>query len=99
MHQFIINASIQLVPIVEDKHPYQWIDEAIEVIQQSGIKHTVGAFATVVEGTYAEVMAVIHSINDHLLSRNCREWITSVQLQIRSNEDMTPEEKIAKYQS
>ena len=44
MHQHTINASIQIVPIVQDRHPYLWVDEAIAIIQQSGIKHEVGPF-------------------------------------------------------
>lgn len=98
MHQYIINASIQIVPIVQDRHPYQWVDEAIEIIKASGIKNEVGPFATVVEGKYEEVMKVIHQINEHLEQRGCNEWITSVQIQIRSNGDITGEEKTAKHQ-
>ena len=98
MHQHIINASIQLVPIVQDRHPYEWVDEAIEVIKSSGIKCEVGPFATVVEGKYDEVMEVIHQINEHLQKRNCSEWITSVQIQIRSNGDITADEKTEKHQ-
>ena len=49
MHQFIVNASIQIVPIVMDKHPYEWVDEAITIIQQSGIDYEVGPFATVLK--------------------------------------------------
>ena len=37
MHSYLINASLQIVPVVNDKHPYEWIDEAIEVIKNSGI--------------------------------------------------------------
>jgi uncharacterized protein YqgV (UPF0045/DUF77 family) len=98
MHQHIVNASIQLVPVVQDRHPYEWVDEAIEVIKSSGIKCEVGAFATVVEGKYDEVMDVINKINDHLLKRNCTEWIANVQIQIRSNEDITSLEKTEKHQ-
>ena len=98
MHQHIINASIQIVPIVQDIHPYEWVDEAIEIIKSSAIKCEVGPFATVVEGKYDEVMEVINKINDHLQKRNCSEWITNVQIQIRSNEDITADEKTAKYQ-
>jgi uncharacterized protein (TIGR00106 family) len=98
MHQHIINASIQLVPIVQDRHPYEWVDEAIEVIKSSGIKCEVGPFATVVEGKYDEVMEVIHQINEHLQKNNCAEWITNVQIQIRSNSDITSEEKTEKHQ-
>lgn len=97
MHQHIINASIQLIPIVQDRHPYLWVDEAIAIIQQSGIKYKVGAFATEVEGTYNDVMAVVHAINEYLIENNCNEWITNVQLQIRSNADMTSDEKTAKF--
>jgi uncharacterized protein (TIGR00106 family) len=97
MHKYIVNASIQIIPIVLDKHPYEWIDEAIEIIQKSGIKHEVGPFATVLEGTYDEVMAVINSINEYLYSRECNEWITNVQLQVRSKGDITGEEKTAKF--
>lgn len=98
MHQFIVNASIQILPVVQDRHPYEWVDEAIAIIQDTGIKHEIGPFATVVEGTYDEVMAVINAINEHLYSRHCNEWITNIQLQIRSEGDITGEEKTAKFQ-
>jgi uncharacterized protein (TIGR00106 family) len=99
MHNYIINASIQIVPIVLDKHPYEWVDEAIEVIQKSGIKHEVGPFATVLEGTYNEVMKVINDVNEHLLSRGCAEWITNLQIQLRSDRDITANEKTEKFNS
>jgi uncharacterized protein (TIGR00106 family) len=97
MHNFTINASIQIVPIVQDKHPYIWVDEAIEVIQRSGIKYEVGPFATVVEGTYEEVMQVIHEVNKYLVKEKCNEWITNVQLQLRAETGITAEEKIIKF--
>ena len=98
MHQHTINASIQLLPIVQDRHPYDWVDEAIAVIQGSGIKYEVGPFATVIEGTYDEVMKVIRDVNEKLFELNCNEWITSVQIQIRSGGSITGEEKTAKFQ-
>ena len=98
MHNHVINASIQIVPIVRDRHPYEWVDEAIEVIKSTGIKCEVGPFATVVEGKYDEVMHVINRVNDHLQERDCSEWITNVQIQIRSNADITSDEKTEKHQ-
>ncbi len=97
MHQYTINASFQLLPIVQDRHPYEWVDEAIAVIQQSGIKYDVGPFATVVEGTYDDVMRVIHQVNEHLVQRGCAEWITNLQIQIRSNGSITGSEKTEKF--
>ncbi|MBD0279051.1 MAG: thiamine-binding protein [Flavisolibacter sp.] len=97
MHSFIVNASIQIVPIVQDKHPYDWIDEAIGVIKRSNIKYEVGPFATILEGTYDEVWKVIHSINEYLSERKCAEWIQNIQLQIRSEKDSTADEKVNKH--
>ena len=97
MHQYIINASIQIVPIVLDKHPYEWVDEAIAIIQQSGIKYEVGAFATVLEGKYEEVMKVIGEVNEYLYHQGCAEWISNLQIQIRSSGDITSLEKTEKF--
>ena len=97
MHHYIINASIQIIPVVQDKHPYEWVDEAIAIIQQSGVKYEVGPFATVLEGTYTEVMKVIHDVNEYLYSRGCSEWITGLQIQIRSAGNITGEEKTEKF--
>lgn len=97
MHNYIINASIQIVPIVRDKHPYEWVDEAIAIIRQSGIKYEVGPFATVLEGTYVQVMEVIHQVNQYLFAKGCAEWIANVQVQIRSDGDITGGEKTEKF--
>ena len=51
MHQHTINASLQILPIVQDKHPYLWVDEAIAAMPdkvkqyQSGKKGLIGLFA------------------------------------------------------
>ncbi len=97
MHKHLVNASLQIVPIVQDKHPYIWVDEAIAVITTSGIKYEVGPFATIIEGTYDEVMNVLHQVNNYLQQQSCNEWILNFQLQIRSNEDITADEKTDKF--
>jgi uncharacterized protein YqgV (UPF0045/DUF77 family) len=97
MHQHIINASLQIIPVVQDKHPYLWVDEAISVIQQSNIKYEVGPFATVVEGTYEEVLTVINNVNNYLQQKGCAEWILNAQIQIRANGDITGNEKTEKF--
>ena len=97
MHSYIINASIQILPIVDDKHPYEWVDEAIDVIRRSGIKHDIGPFATILEGKYNEVMKVIDEVNEYLYAKDCAEWIANIQLQLRSDRDITAEEKVAKF--
>jgi len=97
MHQFIVNASIQILPIVQDKHPYEWVDEAIGIIKSSGIQYEVGPFATILEGRYEEVMAVVNQVNEYLFAKRCPEWIANIQVQIRSNGPITGDEKTAKF--
>ena len=99
MHQYTINASIQIVPIVLDKHPYLWVDEAIAIIQQSGIKYEVTPFATILEGRYDEVMKVIHDVNEFLYQKGCVEWIANLQIQVRSGGDVTGDEKTEKFRT
>jgi len=98
MHDFIVNATIQVLPIAQDKHPYQWVDEAISIIQASDLKFEVRPFSTELEGTYLQVIKLFNQINDYLLTKTCPEWICNLQIQIRSNGDMLGAEKIAKYQ-
>lgn len=99
MHNYLINASLQIIPVVTDKHPYEWVDEAIAIIQQSAIKHEVGPFATILEGNYEEVIKVIHDVNEYLLKRGCSEWIANIQIQIRSNDNITALEKVEKFKA
>jgi uncharacterized protein (TIGR00106 family) len=80
-----------------DKHPYEWVDEAIAIIQQSGIKYEIGPFATVLEGSYNEVLKIINAVNEYLYDKGCKEWISNIQIQIRSNGDITSVEKTGKF--
>lgn len=98
MHQYLVNATIQIIPLAQDKHPYEWVDEAISAIQNSEIKYEVRPFSTELEGTYEQVMNVFENVNAHLLNAKCHEWITNLQIQIRSEGDMTAGEKTSKYQ-
>jgi uncharacterized protein YqgV (UPF0045/DUF77 family) len=97
MHSHTICASIQILPLATQLHPYRWVDEAIAVIKASGINYKVNAFDTVLEGTYPQVMQVIEQVNDQLCSQGCEEWITHLQIQIRSKRGVTADEKTSPH--
>jgi uncharacterized protein YqgV (UPF0045/DUF77 family) len=99
MHNYIVNGTIQILPLAQDKHPYAWVDDAIEVIIASGVKYEVRPFATELEGTYDQIVKLFNDVNEHLLKLNCHEWICNLQIQIRAQGDMTADEKTAKYQA
>ena len=97
MHTYLVNATIQILPIVQDKHPYEWVDEAISIIEASDLKYEVRPFSTELEGTYTQVVKLFNDMNEHLYTQQCNEWICNLQIQIRSNGHMMGDEKIAKY--
>ncbi|MBW0178449.1 thiamine-binding protein [Sediminibacterium sp.] len=97
-HPFIVSAAIQLVPIqTGSRHPYEWIDEVIEIIKSAGLSYQVGPFSTSIDADYKSVMNVIDKINQYLLSKNCTEWLLNVQIQVRSGSDITSSEKVDKH--
>lgn len=97
-HTYIISASLQLVPIVSGvKHPYQWIDEVIDLIKASGLKYSIDPFSTSIEADYKSIITLIDTINSFLVDQKCDEWVLQVQFQIRSGQDMTSDEKVSKY--
>ena len=78
-HTYIISASLQLVPIVAgEKHPYQWIDDVIDLIKASGLKYSIGPFSTSIESDYKSVTKLIDTINSFLVDQKCSEWVLQV---------------------
>jgi len=99
-HPYIVSAAIQLVPVqAGTKHPYEWIDEVIEIIKSAGLSYQVGPFSTSIDADYKSVTDVIDKINQYLLSKNCLEWLLNVQIQVRSGGDITAAEKVDKHLS
>lgn len=97
-HLHTISAAIQLVPVESGSlHPYQWVDEVIDIIKESGLPYEVGPFSTSIDADYDSIMKVVDKINQYLLTQNCPEWLLNVQLQVRSGSAITSGDKIAKY--
>lgn len=94
MHLHTTNASLQLIPLAQGRHPYEWVDEIIDLIAQSGLTYSVGAFGTAVEGSYQEIKKLIDDINENLLAGGCGEWLLNVQWQIRASGNVTIQEKV-----
>ncbi len=90
-----INAALQLLPFGNDKEKYTIIDNAILLIQKSGLKYKVCPFETVVEGQPKDVYALIESIREESL-KNCTDLILNVKFHA-ANRDLAFEEKLEKY--
>lgn len=92
-----INLGIQIIPKSKTLDSYALVDKAIEVIQQSGIKHVVTPFETVMEGTQEELMAIAQRAQQAVLDAGADEVLVYYRMQVRKNQDVEIEDKIGKY--
>ncbi|MFB7813163.1 MTH1187 family thiamine-binding protein [Paenibacillus chitinolyticus] len=73
--------SIQIIPKTkngEDVIPY--VDRAIEVIQQSGVKHEVHSLETTMEGDLNELLDVIRKMNEAMIEFGSPNVISQVKI-------------------
>ena len=92
-----INLAIQVIP-KSDKHDlYFLVDQAIEVIQNSGLKYEVCPFETVIEGEYDKVLEVIREAQEACFNAGAEELLVNIKMQIRKGSDVSIEEKTGKY--
>lgn len=88
-----IHLGIQIVPLDLGAHKYQAIDAAIEVIQQSGVKHTISPMETIIEAPYDRASAVAEKAQEAVLAAGCGEFLVNIRMHIRANASVTMEEK------
>ena len=93
----IINLGIQIVPISKLIDSYWLVDQAIEVIQKSGVKHSVTPFETVMEGTQDELMEIAKEAQQAVLDAGADKILVYYRMQIRKDQDVTIEDKTGKY--
>jgi len=93
----IINLGIQIIPKSKNLDSYWLVDQAIQVIQKSGIKHLVTPFETVMEGTQDELMEIAKDAQQAVLDAGADEVLVYYRMQIRKNENVSIEDKTGKY--
>ncbi|PXW86098.1 uncharacterized protein (TIGR00106 family) [Streptohalobacillus salinus] len=73
--------SIQIIPKTkngEDVIPY--VDAAIAIIDQSGVKYQVNPLETTMEGELSELFAIIEKMNDEMVAQGCKSIISQVKV-------------------
>ena len=90
----LISLGIQIVPKSKTNHvTYDLVDDAIAVIQKSGVKHLVTPFETVMEGHYDELMAIAKEAEQAVLDAGADECLVYYRIHYRKDADVTFEEK------
>jgi uncharacterized protein (TIGR00106 family) len=96
MHNFKVNVAIQLLPLGTGD-AYARVDEAIALIEKSGLKYKVCPFETVLEGDYDRIMQVVKDVQLKCLESGVTDTICNLKIQMRRDSDVTIDDKIEKY--
>ena len=73
--------SIQIIPKTkngEDSIPF--VDQAIAVIKDSGIRYEVHPLETTMEGNLTEIFSVIEKMNERMMKAGCVNVISQVKI-------------------
>lgn len=72
--------AIQLLPLQTNKNTLAVIDEAIALIKESGLKHLVCPFETVVEGESAKLYELLQKIQEEVIMHHADEILLNVKI-------------------
>jgi len=92
-----VNLAIQVLPFSTTEDKYFIIDKAIALISDSGLKHVVCPFETVVEGSFEEVMNLVEDIKHSCLLAGADDLIINMKLHAKREADALIVDKMEKY--
>jgi uncharacterized protein YqgV (UPF0045/DUF77 family) len=87
-----ISAQIQFIPLHSDS-PMDRVDEAIDIIQASGVRYSVGPFGTSVEGEQGVINELVLELQN---LKTTPEFLLNVQYHLGENR-LSNDEKVAKF--
>ncbi|WP_085521822.1 thiamine-binding protein [Tuberibacillus sp. Marseille-P3662] len=92
------NLALQVIPKVNTDDVYNIVDQAIAVIQASGVKYEVGPMETVMEGELDELIEIAKQAQQKVLDAGASEVITNIKIHYRP-EGVTMDEKTHQYRA
>ncbi|AEH51681.1 thiamine-binding protein [Pseudothermotoga thermarum] len=92
-----ITCSIKFLPLVasDTATVYALVDEAINIIKNSGLKYLVGPSETTVEGEFEEIVELIKKIGLEMQD-DCERFVLQASFDMK-REGVTIDEKIRNY--
>ena len=73
--------SIQIIPKLENsKESYAYVDAAIAVIEESGVKYQVNPLETTMEGELSTLLNVVQAMNEKMISLGAINVISQVKI-------------------
>ncbi|MBI9052378.1 MAG: thiamine-binding protein [Bacteroidales bacterium] len=92
-----VNVALQVLPKSETKKAYDLVDDAINVIKESGLIYKVCPFETVIEGPYDQIMKLVEDVQKECFESGADELLVYLKIQTRKNSKVTIDDKMAKY--
>lgn len=72
--------SIQIIPTVPaGEHVYDFVDAAINVIEEAGIKYEVNALDTTMEGNLQDLLPIIEKMNQKMVALGAEKVISQIK--------------------
>jgi uncharacterized protein (TIGR00106 family) len=94
----VVNLSLQVLPNVAAEETYRVVDEAIKVIQESGVKYMVSPMETTMEGELDLLLEIVKNAQDACIRAGASRVMSIIKIDY-SPQGVTMEEKIAKYRN
>ena len=91
-----ITMAFQVIPKVEESRIYAVVDEAIKVVQNSGLVYEVGPMETTLEGEPDQIWTVIKQAMEACVQAGASRVMTNVKIDYVP-QGSTIQEKIGKY--
>ncbi|WP_258104845.1 thiamine-binding protein [Marinoscillum sp. MHG1-6] len=89
-----ITLGIQIVPKSKNGlDTYKLVDHAIDVIIESGVKHMITPFETVMEGPYEKLVQIAEKAQKAVLDAGADECLVYYRIHYRKDGPVTFEEK------
>jgi uncharacterized protein (TIGR00106 family) len=89
-----VNVAIQVLPFTEDI--FKVVDQAIEVIDGSGVKYEVGPMETVMEGTLDQLLEIAKAAHLACFQAGAKKVMTIIKIGDQTCGTRI-EEKVGKY--
>lgn len=73
--------SVQIIPKTKNgENVIPYVDEAIAIIEQSGVKYEVHPLETTMEGELSELLSIIEKMNEKMIELGSPNVITQVKI-------------------
>ena len=92
----LANLSLQVIPI-NCENSYRIVDEAIYVIQKSGVRFEVHPFSTIMEGEINRLIEIVHEAKNASFNAGADELLLNIQIHLKKDSSVTFEEKREKF--